>query len=104
MDFSGLVANAICTSRREGRRPVKFTIIDSDSLFKPGSLPYPNLDAGMEVRHCADGVKGPRGPIWSLQGIYRECIRNLNKNPPIETYQFVVFLTFLEYVGSRWRL
>jgi len=35
-DFSSLVANAICTERKEGGRPAKFTIIDSDALFKPG--------------------------------------------------------------------
>jgi len=36
LDFSSLIANAICTERKEGARPVKFTIINSDSLFKPG--------------------------------------------------------------------
>jgi adenylate kinase family enzyme/nucleoside diphosphate kinase len=35
-DFSSLIANAICAAPKEGGRPVKFTVIDSDALFRPG--------------------------------------------------------------------
>jgi len=36
LEFSSLVADAICTERKDGARPPKFSIIDSDSVFKPG--------------------------------------------------------------------
>jgi len=35
-DFCNLVADAICTSKREGTRPRKYTVVDCNELVKPG--------------------------------------------------------------------
>jgi hypothetical protein len=36
VDFSGIVAESICTMRREGKKQSKFTVIDCNDLFKRG--------------------------------------------------------------------
>mmetsp|Transcript_97952 Transcript_97952/g.153175 ORF Transcript_97952/g.153175 Transcript_97952/m.153175 type:complete len:1502 (-) Transcript_97952:162-4667(-) len=36
LDFSSLVANAVCTERKDGGRPPKFSIVDADAIFRPG--------------------------------------------------------------------
>lgn len=63
-DFSGLIANTICTSRREGKRPVKFTIIDCDSLFKPGGHSSAIEDKLSKASFTAEAPDTIPAPLW----------------------------------------
>jgi len=63
-DFSRLVANTICTSRREGKRPTKFTIIDSDSLFRPGGHSAEIEDKLTKAAFMADAPDTVPAPLW----------------------------------------
>jgi len=63
-DFSGLVANTICTSRREGKRPTKFTIIDSENLFKPGGHSSAIEDKLSRAAFTADAPDTVPASLW----------------------------------------
>jgi hypothetical protein len=63
-DFSGLVANTICTSRREGKRPTKFTIIDSNSLFMAGGHSKAIEDKLSKASFTAGAPDTVPAPLW----------------------------------------
>jgi len=63
-DFSGLIANTICTSRREGKRPVKFTIIDCEALFKPGGHTPAIEDKLSKAAFAAEASDTVAAPLW----------------------------------------
>merc|ERR1711988_1991344 len=63
-DFSSLIANTICTSRREGKRPVKFTIIDCDSLFRPGGHSRAVEDKLSKAAFTALSPDTVSAPLW----------------------------------------
>jgi hypothetical protein len=63
-DLSGTIANTICTSRREGKRPVKVTIIDSNSLFKPGGHSAAIEDKLSKAAFTAQSPDAVPAPLW----------------------------------------
>lgn len=63
--FSGRIANAICTSRREGqKRPVKFTTIDSSTLFLPGGHSSAIEDKLRKEAFTAEAPDAVSVPLW----------------------------------------
>jgi len=63
-DFSRLIANTICTSRREGSRPVKFTIIDCETLFSAGGHSSAIEDKIRKASFTADTPDSVQAPLW----------------------------------------
>jgi adenylate kinase family enzyme/nucleoside diphosphate kinase len=64
VDFSSIIANTICTSRREGKRAAKVTIIDSNSLFKPGGHSSAIEDKLSKAAFTADSPDSVPAPLW----------------------------------------
>lgn len=63
-DFSSIIANAICTSRREGKKAAKFTIIDSTTLFKAGGHGSALEDKLAKAAYTADAPDAVPAPLW----------------------------------------
>lgn len=63
-DFSSLIANAVCTSRRDGGRAVKFTIIDSETLFKSGGHSADIEDQLHKASFTAEAPDCVPAPLW----------------------------------------
>ena len=53
-DFSGLVANSVCTSLAVGGRPAKFTLVDCQKLLQPGSHGPEMEDALFKASQAAE--------------------------------------------------
>jgi len=77
-DFSGLITNTICTSRREGKRPVKFTIIDSDKLFLPGGHSAAIEDKLAKAAFTSDAPDTVPAPLW--KELFTEALQ-MSANP-----------------------
>jgi len=63
-DFSGLVASAVCTARREGKRPMKFTVINSEDLFKSGGHGSAIEDKLSKAAFTASTPDELPAPLW----------------------------------------
>jgi hypothetical protein len=63
-NFSGLIANTICRSRTEGKRPSKITIIDSDQLFRPGGHSNAIEDKLSKAAFTAASPDAVSAPLW----------------------------------------
>jgi adenylate kinase family enzyme/nucleoside diphosphate kinase len=64
IDFSSIIANTICTSRREGKRAAKITVIDSNSLFKPGGHSKAIEDKLGKAAFTAESPDAVPAPLW----------------------------------------
>lgn len=53
-DFSGLVANSVCTSLAVGGRPAKFTLVDCQKLLQPGGHGPEMEDALFKASQAAE--------------------------------------------------
>merc|ERR1711977_270231 len=76
-DFSGLIANTICTSRREGKRPVKFTIIDSNALFRPGGHSSAIEDKLSKAAFTSEAPDAVPATLWKellTENSYYRCV------------------------------
>eukprot|EP00747_Dinoflagellata_sp_TGD_P161703 gnl/TRDRNA2_/TRDRNA2_178467_c0_seq1.p1 gnl/TRDRNA2_/TRDRNA2_178467_c0~~gnl/TRDRNA2_/TRDRNA2_178467_c0_seq1.p1 ORF type:complete len:1499 (-),score=413.44 gnl/TRDRNA2_/TRDRNA2_178467_c0_seq1:56-4552(-) len=65
VNLSGLIANGICTSRSEGRRPTKFTVIDANALFKSGKRSKALEDKLVKASFTADTPDNLPAPLWA---------------------------------------
>jgi hypothetical protein len=63
-DFCNLIANTICTSRREGSRSSKFTIIDCNKIFKAGGHTSSIEDKLSKASFTADAPDAVSAPLW----------------------------------------
>jgi hypothetical protein len=77
-DFGSCIANTICTSRREGKRPVKFTIIDSESLVKPGGHSSAIEDKLRKAAFTADSPDALPATLW--KELFAEALQ-MSANP-----------------------
>merc|ERR1712100_63425 len=78
MDFSGLIGSTICTSRREGKRPVKFTVIDSNSLFKSGGHSAAIEDRLSKASFTAEAPDSVPATLW--KDLFTEALQT-SANP-----------------------
>jgi adenylate kinase family enzyme len=63
-NFGGLIANTICTSQREGKKPVKFTILDCDRIFKQGGHSAAIEDKLSKAAFTAETPDSVPAPLW----------------------------------------
>jgi hypothetical protein len=64
VDLGSLIANAVCTARREGKKGTKFTVIDSDALFTLGGHSSELEDKLSKASYTADAPDTVPASLW----------------------------------------
>jgi len=77
-EFSRLIANTICTARREGSKQMKLTVIDSSSIFRPGGHSSAIEDRLSKAAFTASAPDAVPAPLWI--DIFREALQS-SANP-----------------------
>jgi len=63
-DFSGLIASSICTTKQEGKRASKFTVVNSEDLFKCGGHGTAIEDKLSKAAFTAETLDQLPAPLW----------------------------------------
>jgi adenylate kinase family enzyme len=72
-EFSRLIANTICATRREGRKQTKLTVIDSDVLFRAGGHSRQIEDRLSKAAFTADAPDALPAPLW--KDLFNEALQ-----------------------------
>eukprot|EP00927_Polykrikos_kofoidii_P049532 TRINITY_DN43582_c0_g1_i1.p1 TRINITY_DN43582_c0_g1~~TRINITY_DN43582_c0_g1_i1.p1 ORF type:complete len:1526 (-),score=310.58 TRINITY_DN43582_c0_g1_i1:82-4659(-) len=77
-EFGKLIANAICISKREGKRPLKYTVVDSAELVKPEGHSAEIQDQLAKATFAAESAECLPANLWV--DLFQEAFRK-SANP-----------------------